>query len=268
MDTNKDNDTKSEKNMTRKEKLRKERLAAEAASQTKDRRQNMFKIVGAVTFVVLAVLAVVIVSSLSSGKEDKVSSDEITTLLKGLDTNGTVLGDPDAPVTLIEYGDLRCPVCEAFSSDQMKDIIANDVRSGDVNVDFRNWTILGPDSVKAAQASLAAREQDKYWAYVEEFYANQPLETEAVSDEFLTEIAEKAGVPDMALWEKQAFDADKWAKEIDREYQAAIELGFGGTPSFAIKAKGQEPVALQLDSGSSVEEFEKAFDQASAATKN
>lgn len=214
--------------------LREKRLQAEAAAKGADKRQNLFKIVGIAVFaVVVAIVAVVLISS--SGSDNGGGGENAQAQLDGIVQTGSTLGDPDAAVTLVEFGDLQCPVCKQYATDILPDVITGPVKNGTANFDFQNWAILGPDSALAAKAALAAGEQNRMWNFIEAFYSNQGVEnTGYVTDEFLTDIAEDAGIPDIDKWnedrEKPARDEE--LAEID---ETASGEGFSGTPSFAIR---------------------------------
>ena len=241
--------------------LREKRLQAEAKATGGDRRQNLFKIVGIAAFVAIVgiVIAIVVVSSGGSDTPENDASS-VSEQLSGIPQNGMVLGDPTAKVTLVEFGDLQCPVCKQYADEILPDVIAGPIKSGKANFDFQNWAILGEDSTLAAKAAVAAGEQDLGWSFIENFYADQGVETRGyVTDDFLTDIAEKAGVPDIDKWnvdrEKPALETD--LLDIDNE---ATEAGFTGTPSFAIRdAKGNlTPINDTQTSGAIIDAINQA----------
>lgn len=84
-----------------------------------------------------------------------------------------VLGNPNAPVTLIEYGDYQCPFCGQFFSQTQPQIVANYVNTGKVKMVFRNFAFLGPESTAAANASECAEDQNKSWTYHDALYAGK-----------------------------------------------------------------------------------------------
>ena len=223
--------------------LREKRLKAEAQAKGGDRRENLMKIIGVAAFVAIVgiIIAIVVVSSgggddSSSGGGTKGGIEQ----LAGIPQNGATLGEPDAKVTLVEFGDLQCPICKQYAEEILPDVIDGPIKAGKANFEFRNWAVLGEDSTLAAKANLAAAEQDLSWSFLETFYANQGLEnTGYVTDDFLTDIAEKAGIQDIDKWnvdrEKTSLEKDLLA--VDGE---ATKQGFSGTPSFAIKdSKGK-----------------------------
>jgi len=216
--------------------LREKRLQAEAKAQSTDKRQNLFKILGIAAFLVVVAVVVAVVAISSGGGGDGGSGgDNNQPVLAGLKQDGITLGDKNAPVTLVEFGDLQCPICRQYNEEITPAVIKGPVKDGTANFEYQNWAILGPDSTVAAKAALAAAEQNRMWNFLEAFYANQGVEnTGYVTDDFLKGIAEDAGIPDMDKWESDR-NNPKFAKEIAKIDATATNEGFTGTPSFAIR---------------------------------
>jgi protein-disulfide isomerase len=228
-----------------------------------DRRQQLLKLAAGAAFLAAAVVLVVIVASASSGGSggdtDLEEVAAVDQLLAGIHQEGLVLGDPKAAVRLVEYGDLQCPVCKGYSEDILPPIIENQVRRGKVSIDFRNFTIIGPQSVAAGAAALAAGAQGRGWHYLELFYRNQGAEDSGYADDaFLRAIAKGAGVENLKRWNQERA---KLAPEVEGTTAEAKRLGFTGTPSFAIRGPGSdglEPLG-PLGSTAAIEEaIEKA----------
>jgi protein-disulfide isomerase len=255
------------KSQQKRKELREKRLAAEAQAQSTDKRQNLVKILGIAAFLVVIGLVVAIVAISSGGSDDHKGSTDIDKLLSGIPQNGTTLGKPDSKVTLYEFGDLQCPICDQYSQDATPDIINNIVRPGKAKWDFKQWAILGPDSTLAAKAALAAAEQNRYWEFTENFYANQQLENSGyVTDDFLTDIANKAGVPDIDKWNKDRESAAV-AKQVTQTDAQATNLGFSGTPSFAIQVGNGDIEPVQTSSSTAAaDEIAKAIDKAQSGS--
>jgi protein-disulfide isomerase len=161
--------------------------------------------------------------------------------------------DPRAKVSVIEYGDLQCPVCKEFSLQVAPDVISNLVRKGTATYDFRQWTIIGPQSVTAAKAALAAGEQDRYWNFIELFYRNQGEENSGyVTDAFLTSIAQGAGVQDIDRWNADR-DSKRWNGILSRDDTEAKGLGFTGTPSILVKGPGGRKPFTSIPSAAQIQ---------------
>jgi protein-disulfide isomerase len=232
-----------------KEQLRAERLRREAEEQATARRRRLVQYgAGAALLAVIVVVVAIVVSQSGSGGSgasaggNVADTSLVSSQLKGIPQSDTVLGDPKAKVTVVEYGDLQCPVCKAFSFETAPDLISQVVRKGTAKYEFRQFTILGPDSITAAKAALAAGEQGRYWNFIELFYRNQGEEnTGYVTDDFLTSIAKAAGVPDISKW-----DSDRKSSKFDAELKKiqtdAQTLGLNATPSFVVEGPGGKKV--------------------------
>lgn len=83
------------------------------------------------------------------------------------------LGDANALVTVVEFGDFQCPFCERFYTQTEKALLQDYVNSGKVRFVFRNFAFLGPDSDTAAQGAYCANEQGKFWQYHNFLYEHQ-----------------------------------------------------------------------------------------------
>ena len=72
-------------------------------------------------------------------------------------SNGSpVLGDPNAPITLVEFGDYQCHYCNVFFDTIEKDIMKNYVDTGKVKIIFKDYNIIGPDSINASHGAHCA----------------------------------------------------------------------------------------------------------------
>jgi protein-disulfide isomerase len=228
------------------EERREERLREEQRAGDSERRQRLIKLASAAAFLALVVVAVLIVVSQgqdSGGDSDNiVDAQQVNSELAGIPQKGMSLGKPAAEVTLIEFADLQCPFCRAFSEEILPEVIESRVRSGEAKLDFRNYTIIDEDSTPAGAAAIAAGEQGRGWNFIELFYRNQGAEaTGYVTDEFLTAIARAAGVSDIARWNRKR-RSQKVLDEVAATTAEAQRLGFTGTPSFAVKGPGTDGV--------------------------
>jgi protein-disulfide isomerase len=244
---------------------REERLREEDPAGTTERRQKLIKTGSAAAFLALAAVAVLIVVSQSqTGGGDSGNirhASEVNRELAGIPQNGMVLGGPSAKATVLEFADLQCPFCKGFSEEVLPQVIESRVRSGEAKLDFRNYTIIGPESKPAGAAAIAAGEQGRGWNFVEIFYRNQGSEDSGyVTNEFLAAIAKAAGVPDVAKWNADR-KSERVLAEVARSTDQAERLGFTGTPSFAVEGPGTSgPKALEAPVSAS--ELEAAISSA------
>lgn len=246
------------------EERREERLRAESEGPRQERRKRLLQIASGAVFLAIVVVAVLIVVSqnqTSGGDTNLEDTALVSRQLKGIPQNGMVLGDPQAKVTLLEFGDLQCPVCKGFSEEIIPEVIDSKVRSGAAKIEFRNFTIISEESVPAAAAAIASGKQGRGWNFVELFYRNQGPEASGyVTDEFLTEVARGAGVPDIAQWNEDRRSAAV-LDQVKSETAEAESLGLGGTPSFVItgpNAEGKEVLGTPGSVGALEEAIEAA----------
>jgi protein-disulfide isomerase len=247
------------------EKRREERQQAESQVDAKDRRQKILQLAaGAVFLAIVAVVVVIVIAASSGGGGDSELEGvaEVNQELSGIPQSELVIGDPKAPVELVEFGDLQCPVCKNFAEDVLPPVIENQVANGEAKLVFRNYTIIGPESTPAGAAAIAAGAQGRGWNYLDLFYRNQGAENGGyIDDEFLAAVAKAAGVKDLARWEQER-NSPKATEEVENTSAEAQRLGFQGTPSFAIRGPGTAGLEPLGTLGSS-EEFEAAIEDAS-----
>jgi protein-disulfide isomerase len=229
-----------------------------------DRRSRLLRLAAGAAFLALAaVLVLIVITAAGSGDggdsqiEDRAA---VAKLLDGIPQRQMTLGDPDAPVELIEFGDLQCPVCATYSKEILPEIMETQVRQGTIRIDFRNLTIIGPESVGAGAAALAAGEQGRGWSFVDLFYRNQGDENSGYADDdaFLRALAKAAGVKNLTKWDAERAEMTEKVEETTKE---AANLGFDGTPSFAIKGPQTGGIKL-LGFPESAGELEAAIEEA------
>jgi protein-disulfide isomerase len=247
------------------EKRETERLQAEsaAAAAAGERRTRLMQLAaGAVFLAVAVVLVLIVVNSSSNSGGDAGSIEgaaEVSASLDGIPQQGLFLGDTTSPVKLVEFGDLQCPVCKGYAEEILPPIIENYVKQGKAWIEFRNFPIIGPQSLPAGAAAVAAGQQHRGWNFVELFYRNQGQEDSGYADEaFLRAIAVKAGVKNLAKWNA---DRAKLTPYVEGHAGQAEELGFTGTPSFAIEGpntNGLEPIGTPGSTGALEEALEEA----------
>ncbi|MGB1582160.1 MAG: DsbA family protein [Solirubrobacterales bacterium] len=231
---------------SRKEQKEQARLEREAKQQelaAQAQRSRRMKVIGGVLGIAaIAVLVAVVISTSGSGGGTATNAevDEINSQLAGIPQNGITLGEENAPATMVEFADLKCPFCAEFATDGLPTIIEDYVKSGKVKIEFRNLTFLDQategtdDSTNAAKFAQATGLQNKLWNFVDLFYAQQEAEnTVFATEEFLRNVGSQ--VPGL--------DVDKaWADRDDPKVQEELDLadeifnreGLSGTPSFLV----------------------------------
>jgi protein-disulfide isomerase len=149
------------------------------------RRLTLFSVVlGAAAAIVAA--AVLLSSGGGPAQHRTASGRDVTAILRGIPQDGLTLGNPRAPVLLVEFADLQCPYCREFAATSWPDIVKRYIRTGKVRMELRLVNILGEDSVKANRAVMAAGLQNRMWDASMRFYDVQGEEGSGyVTDAFL-----------------------------------------------------------------------------------
>jgi len=136
-----------------------------------------------------------------------------------------VLGEADAPVTLIEFSDFECPYCAKFTLETLPQIKKDYIDTGKVKMVFKHFPIHS-GSQKAAEASECAFEQGKFWEYSDKLFANQSKLT--VDD--LKKYAKDLSLDSQKF--DQCLDSGKFTAEVEANAVDAQNAGIDGTPMF------------------------------------
>ena len=156
----------------------------------------------------------------------------------------TILGNPDAPIMLIEFGDYQCSFCKRHF-DQTHDLIMkNYVETNKVKILFKDMIVTpGEDSIHAAHAAHCAQDQSMFWEYHYMLYNNWEGEnTGWITLSILKKFAQNIGL-DMNEFSKCMSDG-KWIELINASGQDARILGITGTPSFFLIVPENEIVKI------------------------
>lgn len=147
------------------------------------------------------------------------------------------IGDPKAPVTMIQFSDFSCPMCYQYESavfPQLKPYIDN----GTLRIEFNNLSIFASQyhSDLGAAGSIAAAKQGKFWEYLLNAtkVAAQDGNGHITWDkQLVTQVAQASGVSDLARF-NQDLAAGETATTIENESSHAHAVGLSGTPAFFI----------------------------------
>ncbi|HEU4449555.1 MAG TPA: thioredoxin domain-containing protein [Gaiellaceae bacterium] len=171
---------------------------------------------------------------------------EVEQLLAGIPQEGGVLGDPQAPVTLVEYADLQCPFCADWAARTFPELVEDYVRAGTLRIELRGLAFIGPESERALRTALAAGEQGRFWHVVELLYMNQGAENGGwVDDELLAAIGRSVpGLDGEAML--SAADSERVGAAMAEAAAQAEAAGVRGTPSFELGPTGGDLRPLQV----------------------
>jgi protein-disulfide isomerase len=164
--------------------------------------------------------------------------------LGGVPQRGNTLGKSNAPISIIEYGDLQCPICANFSNTIMPSVVQDYIRQGKARITFRNFAFIGDDSNKLALASLAAGLQNKQFYFNELVYANQGEENSGyATDAYIKKIFSSIPGLDVAK-AMQDMKSQKVNDEFGKDMQLSQAAGISATPTLFVGRSGQTPQVL------------------------
>ena len=179
-----------------------------------------------------------------------------------LENASPALGRSDAPVTLIEFGDYQCGFCHRHFVLTEPAIISEYVDTGTVKMIFKDFVIIGPDSVTAAHASHCARDQGLFWEFHNAIYGSYDGErTGWASLDGMRRIASSVSGLDESVW-AACMESMIHVEEINASTQDARSLGLVGTPAFyVVDADGK---ITHIRGAKPISEFRVILDQAIA----
>jgi len=149
--------------------------------------------------------------------------------------NMNTVGNPDAPVKVDVWEDFQCPACKSYSEQIEPQVIANYVDSGKVFYTFHHYPFIDSqvttkESNQAANASMCAGAQNRFWDYHDILFVNWDGENQgSFSDKRLVAFAESMGL-DMKEF-NSCFDQNQYKADIDKDFNDGKNQGVSGTPS-------------------------------------
>ncbi len=158
-----------------------------------------------------------------------------------------VEGNPEAPVTIVEFGDYQCPFCKRGEA-TLKVLLAK--YNGRVKLAFLDFplTEIHPNAASAAEAARCAGEQGQYWEYHDSLFADQSkLDTSS-----LVERAQKLHLNESAF--RSCLSSGKFKADIEANRDQGSKAGVSGTPAYFING-------VFLNGAQSQAEFEKIIER-------
>lgn len=185
------------------------------------------------------------------------------------------MGDPNAPVKIVEFSDFQCPFCSNFYKETEPLLVDQYISTGKVHFTYRstgNWVSQNinsglTESEDAAEAAYCAGDQGKYWEMHDFLFENVLGEdVGSFTDRRLAAIAEAAGL-DMDQF-NDCYPSNKYRDEVVKDGQDALAAGVQGTPSFVLTytdANGQEVTEL-IEGAQPFSVFQEKIEAALAAS--
>lgn len=145
--------------------------------------------------------------------------------------NDPTLGNPTAKVVLVEFFDFQCGYCKAFSQQSLPKIINDYVKSGKVKIIFKDFAVLGEDSVSTAVAANCANEQNKFLEYHDRLYGLKN-KNESFTEENLLAIATQLNLNVFKF--NECIGLGKNVVSVDDDTRDGKLSGVKGTPTIFI----------------------------------
>lgn len=169
-----------------------------------------------------------------------------------IENGSPIMGNVNAPITILEWGDYQCTFCYKFHQNTLDKINEDFIKTGKVKLVFKDFPLNGPDSALAAEAAYCAQDQGKYWQYHNELYKNWGGErTGWITRESLNNFAETVNL-ELDEFNK-CIDDHKYQNKVNSLYDFGKEIGIDATPSFLvfndqkiIKIRGNQPLEVFL----------------------
>lgn len=156
-----------------------------------------------------------------------------TAAVQDLADDDPFLGNPDAPVTIVEFGDFQCPFCGRFFKTTEQEIIEKYVKTGKAKFVYRDFplTSIHEEAQKSAEASECADEQGEFWEYHDLLYQRQDQLSVAHYKAWAAELGLNTGQFNQCL------DAGKYSEEVGKDFRDGQAAGVRGTPGTFVNGR-------------------------------
>ena len=169
-----------------------------------------------------------------------------------------MMGNHNAPLTLIEFSDYHCPFCRRFSIQTFPKIKSQYIDTGKVRYVFRDYPLdaIHPNARKAAEAAHCAQEQGKYWEMHDAIFEENDRGFPDLQD-----LGERVGLDIASL--SKCVQSGIYATEIDKDYQDGTLAGRTGTPGFFLgpTRRGATINGTLISGAQPFSSFTKLFDE-------
>ncbi|ASN05642.1 DsbA family protein [Virgibacillus necropolis] len=193
-----------------------------------------FKTVVIITLVIVAlIIAFVVINNNSSESNVETTSDKQPSIV-----GQPTLGDSDAPVTVVEFGDFKCPACKVWGTDIFPQLIRDYVETGKVKFSFINVLFHGEESKLGSLAAESVYQQnpDAYWDFHKALFKAQPSEnhdSEWITIEKILEVA--SSVPNIDADKlKMAIENNSEMNEVNKDTKLVTDFEIQLTPTIMV----------------------------------
>lgn len=173
-------------------------------------------------------------------------------------TGQTFTGNPNAPVTMIEFTDIQCPFCGRYNSGSFPDIKSNYIETGKLRyVQISLPLPFHIHAAKAAEALYCADEQEKFWEFKDKLFENQNELTVPSIKEYAVTV-----LPNVSAF-SECLDNGKYTEKVAADASKARDAGIFGTPGFIIGSSAESGLirGRKLSGAQPAEAFTSVIDK-------
>lgn len=234
------------------------------AQRTKKKRQQRMTTLLWVGGFIVVVIIILISPTIYNSLKPAGSFTHITPVPRPME-NGKTIGNPNAKVKIQVYEDFQCPSCKLYTENIEPQLLQSTyITDGLVYYEFMQWPFIDSASVtkeshQAANASMCALEQGRFWDYHDILFANQGAENGgSYTDKRLQAFAESIGLDTNKF--NKCFKDNTYSAEIENEYQGGVTIGINSTPSVLLNGNEITPGVIP-----SYDQIKSAIDAALSA---
>lgn len=169
-------------------------------------------------------------------------------------------GNPNAPITIIEFSDFQCPFCARFHAETQGLIEKNYIESGKVKIVYRDFPLNShKNAPMAAVAAECANEQGKFWQYHDALFNAQSDWAKLEPIDALETFKQYATQLELSQDFATCLETGRYLQEIQKDLKDGVSYGVSGTPAFFI---GNDKIGYtQIDGAKPYDAFSSVIDK-------
>lgn len=210
------------------------RSARKLAADRAAKRRKRFTVIGAGGLAVVIAVGLILVPRFGGGNTSAITiaPDPVA----NVQTKNETMGNPNAPVKVVEWANYQCPYCHQFWTSFESQLIQNYVSTGKVYFEYKDLTFGWQESIDAAEAAACANNQGKFWQYHDTLFQNQKAENSGgFSRSRLKTMASELGL-NMTQFNR-CFNSHQTAAQVQNSDKTAASQNINATPTFFVNGQ-------------------------------